>query len=421
MSNVEYYVKPLLNTYNKKSNRMSDTWDNKAIALLDLDAFFASVEQLDNPYMKGFPVVVGGLPNTRGVVSTCSYEARKYGIHSAMSSSQAYKLCPNAYFIKPRMDRYHEVSRQVMDIIYQETPFIQQVSVDEAFFDITPGRYSKESPKDIIKRIQTNVAKLGITCSIGLGTNKTIAKIASEINKPNSLFVVEPGCEQEFLAPLDVKRMSGIGPVAQRKLKNLGIFTLGQLAQTDAELLQQIFGVAGITMKNRALGIEDSKVLEASSDSGPKSVSNERTFSTDLYKEEDIKAGIHKMSSMVGRRLRKNNLQGLCVSLRIKYDHDSSRAAQIQLPHPTSDTQQIAHAATKLLNRIWKPGQSVRLIGVEVSKLDSSDQLAIDLFDDMSESDNKQLTNTADKIKEKFGDNSIKYGRELRLQNKFNH
>ena len=187
-------------------------WHGKAIGLLDLDAFFASVEQLDHPEWRGKPVIVGGSPHKRGVVSTASYEARKFGVHSAMPSATAVRLCPQAIWTPGRYDRYSEMSALVMGFLKDETPLVEQVSIDEAFFDITPGRFSKENPLEICKRIQKKVAALGVTCSIGLGTNKTIAKIASEQEKPRGLTAVFPGTEGRFLAPLPIEAMSGIGP-----------------------------------------------------------------------------------------------------------------------------------------------------------------------------------------------------------------
>ena len=177
-------------------------WVGKAIGLLDLDAFFASIEQLDHPEWRGLPVIVGGSPSKRGVVSTASYEARRYGVRSAMTSATAARLCPDAIWTSGNFKRYREMSAKVMAILVDETPLVEQVSIDEAFFDITPGRYSREEPYEICARIQARVSELGISCSIGLGTTKSIAKIASERDKPRGLTIVFPGSEQGFLAPL---------------------------------------------------------------------------------------------------------------------------------------------------------------------------------------------------------------------------
>lgn len=206
-------------------------WRGKAIGLMDLDAFFASVEQLDHPEWRGKPVIVGGDANRRGVVSTASYEARKFGVHSAMPSFQAQRLCPQAIWTHGHFDRYRTMSAQVMAFVLDETPLVEQVSIDEAFFDVSPGRYSSEDPVRICRRIQARVAELGITCSIGLGTSKTVAKIASERDKPRGLTVVYPGDEAAFLAPLPVRSLSGVGASTEKVLSDLHIRTLGQIGR----------------------------------------------------------------------------------------------------------------------------------------------------------------------------------------------
>lgn len=199
------------------------SWNGPAIGLMDLDAFFASVEQLDHPEWRGKPVIVGGSPEKRGVVSTCSYEARVYGVRSAMSSAQAKRLCPEAIWTPGHFDRYREMSARVMAILADETPFVDRVSIDEAFFDISPGRFCDEHPIQIAQRISQRVSSLGVTCSIGLGRNKTVAKIASERDKPRGLTIVTPGTEHGFLAPLPVRAMSGIGAAAESALARVGI------------------------------------------------------------------------------------------------------------------------------------------------------------------------------------------------------
>ena len=208
-------------------------WSGKAIMLVDLDAFFASVEQLDHPEWRGKPLIVGGDPGKRGVVSTASYEARRYGVHSAMPSSTAQRLCPNAIWVHGNHARYKEMSDAVMGILNDETPFMQQVSIDEAFLDVTPTAYNTEHPVLIARRIKKRVSQLGITCSIGLGASKSVAKIASDADKPDGLTVVFPGREAAYLAPLPLRAMSGIGEAAERRLHNMGLRTLGDIAHAD--------------------------------------------------------------------------------------------------------------------------------------------------------------------------------------------
>ena len=224
-------------------------WHGRAILLVDLDAFFASVEQLDHPAWRGKPVVVGGDPTKHGVVSTCSYEARKFGVRSAMASSMAARLCPDAIWTEGHFSRYREMSDKIMSIIGDETPFVQQVSIDEAFADVTPNSVNVEHPVRIAQRIQSRVEELGVTCSIGVGTTKAIAKMASDMDKPRGLTVVYPGSEQSFLRPLPVRLLSGIGAASEKTLKTYGIETLGQLADADEALIAHILGKNGKDMQ----------------------------------------------------------------------------------------------------------------------------------------------------------------------------
>lgn len=392
-------------------------WDGPAIGLLDLDAFFASVEQLDHPEWRGRPLIVGGSPDRRGVVSTASYEARRYGVHSAMPSATAARLCPDAIWTQGNFPRYREVSAQVMDVLLQETPLVEQVSIDEAFFDVTPGRYSKESPVAICRRVIERVSELGVTCSIGIGVNKTVAKIASEREKPRGLTVVMPGTEASFLAPLPVGAMSGIGPATERRLKALGIRTLGELARADASALEREFGVLGPRMITRAAGREVSRVCEAATPEETKSVSNERTFGEDLTDRAEIVSAIKHIASVVGRRLRKKGLRGHTVTLKVKYDASHARTAQRALDSPTNDEHVFGAAAAELLDELWHDGVSVRLLGVGISGFDETKTEQMSLFspDEASERDRSALGRTTDAVRERFGDAALGYGRDLRF------
>ena len=294
-------------------------WTGPAVGLMDLDAFFASVEMLDHPEWRGKPLIVGGDAESRGVVSTCSYEARRFGVHSAMPSAEARRLCPQAIWTHGHFDRYHEVSAQVMNILADETPRVERVSIDEAFIDITPGRFAPEDPLLVVRRISDRVAALGVTCSIGVGCNKTVAKIASERDKPFGLTVVRPGTEQRFLAPLPVSAMSGIGRSAEERLRRMRIYTLGELSRAPESTLSAIFGVNGERMRQRALGLEVSEVTSLDEEREVKSVSNERTFAKDLTERGDIEAAIALLGESVGRRLRRQGLTGTTVTLKLKY------------------------------------------------------------------------------------------------------
>lgn len=399
-------------------------WEGPAIGLLDLDAFFASVEQLDHPEWRGRPVIVGGSAERRGVVSTASYEARRFGVHSAMPSETARRLCPDAIWTQGNFDRYREMSDEVMALLCAETPLVEQVSIDEAFFDVTPGRYSREDPVMICRRVQRRVSELGVTCSIGIGVNKTVAKIASEREKPRGLTVVLPGTERRFLAPLPVGAMSGVGPATERRLAQMGVRTLGELSRADEGTLRREFGVLGPRMALRAAGLERSRVAEAAAPEEVKSVSNERTFERDLIDEDEVRAAVRHVSSVVGRRLRRRGLAGRTVTLKVKYDACRGRTAQHRLPRPTDDERVFGEAAVGLLGELWSPGEHVRLVGVGVSGFGETDGEQLSLFDGPAEGegrgqrprDRSALGRVTDELRERFGDEAVSYGRDLRFR-----
>lgn len=391
------------------------SWEGPAIGLLDLDAFFASVEQLDHPEWRGKPVIVGGSAERRGVVSTASYEARAFGVHSAMPSFQAKRLCPQAIWTKGHFSRYHEMSRRVMEIVLAETPLVEQVSVDEAFFDVTPGRFSRENPIDICRRIQRRVADLGVTCSIGLSTSKTVAKIASEREKPRGLTVVLPHTEASFLAPLPVRALSGIGKATEQTLAALQIHTLGDLARRSPDEMQARLGVAGPRLVMRAAGKERSRVKPAALHEEAKSVSNERTFARDLTTAEELHAAIGHVSELVGERLRAKGLQGTQITLKLKFDISHTHTAQRQLSAPTNDEHVFGPVARALLPQLWHEGTPVRLVGVAISGFDAPSQ-QLSLFDETpQDSSSSKLSEVTDQLRKRFGKDAITYGRDFRL------
>lgn len=397
-------------------------WEGPAIGLLDLDAFFASVEMLDHPEWRGLPVIVGGSPEARGVVSTASYEARAFGVRSAMPSAQARRLCPQAIWTSGHFDRYRAVSAQVMAILAEETPYVDQVSIDEAFFDVTPGRYADESPLAIVQRIARRVSELGITCSIGLGCSKTVAKIASERDKPRGLTAVLPGTEAGFLAPLPVRAMSGIGKAAEAALHKAGIRTLGQLASAHDGVLSPIFGVNAARMRARAAGIEHSAVSPIDAVGEVKSVSNERTFSEDLTSLADAEAAVALLAESVGARLRRRNLAGRTVTLKLRFSFGEGRTIQRKLAHPTDDENVFGQVARELLRGIWTPAMHVRLAGVGVSDFGpDAAGIQTDLFCEVDErgamaSDKRELAVALDAVREKFGGGAVNFGRAARFE-----
>ena len=402
-----------------------EPWEGSAILLVDLDAFFASVEQLDHPAWRGKPVIVGGDADKHGVVSTASYEARPYGVRSAMPSSTARRLCPDAIWTHGRFDRYREVSNAIMAILRSETPHVQQVSIDEAFLDVTPTVVNREHPVRVAQRIQRRVEELGVTCSIGAGTSKTIAKIASDMDKPRGLTVVYPGSERDFLAPLPVRVMSGIGASAEEKLNSRGIRTLGQLADADLRMLERVFGKLGRVMHVRANGGDDAPVEQ---DDAVKSVSNEMTFATDLTRREDVEAAIATMAAKVGRRLRRKGLRGRTLALRVKFDDLSVRSVQRQLPRPSDDELAYTPLLYAMVDEVWRPGTPLRLIGVGMSGFSEEGVVQESLFDvaeaapsadDVEpvvrdERKRRGLIEATDLVKDRFGEAAVRFGHELR-------
>ena len=339
-------------------------WEGPAILLVDLDAFFASVEQLDHPAWRGKPVIVGGDADAHGVVSTCSYEARAFGVRSAMASSLARALCPEAIWTHGHFHRYREVSAAIMAILRDETPHVQQVSIDEAFMDVTPTAVNTEHPVLVAQRIQERVAALGVTCSIGVGTSKSVAKIASDRDKPRGLTVVFPGTEAAFLEKLPVRTLSGVGAAAERTLLSHGVRTLGAMGRADGALLRKIFGKNGEMMRDRALGRDRSEVAE---DDEVKSVSNEVTYAHDLETREDIMAALSTIAAKVGRRLRRKGLKGRTVAVKMRYDNRTTRSAQCSLAALTDDDIAFAPVVHRLAEELWAPGMKVRLLGVAVT------------------------------------------------------
>lgn len=410
----------------ERHSRQLRPWIGTAIILMDLDAFFASVEQLDHPEWKGKPVIVGGDPTKRGVVSTASYEARKYGVHSAMPSSTAARLCPQAVWTPGNFHRYRELSQKVMGILQDESPHLMQVSIDEAFLDITPTRANREHPVTIARRIQQRVAELGITCSIGLGESKAVAKIASNQNKPRGLTVVYPGESAAFLAHLPVAEMSGIGPVAQKKLIGYHLRTLGDVANADPALLKQVFGKNTQLMIDRCRGVDTAVV---STGEPAKSVSNEISFAISLTDRKELQARIATMAHKVGRRLRRKGIEGTTLHLKIRKEDLSVRTCQRHKANLGTNDLTWLPELYSMLNEVWDGWEPLRLVGVGVSGFES-EPVQETLFDiaPITEANdhstdsplirnaeaNKKLLEANDLIAQRFGENAVRFGHELR-------
>jgi len=391
----------------------------RAILHVDLDAFFAAVEQLDHPEWRGKPVIVGGDANRRGVVSTCSYEARAYGVRSAMSSARAAQLCPHAIWTHGSFDRYREMSAAVRAIFADETPRVQPVSIDEAFLDVTPGEYASEHPVAIARRIRARVAELGITCSVGVSAVKSVAKIASDHDKPDGLTVVCPGEEAAFLAPLPVRAMPGIGPKTAERLTSLGVRTLGALAALDDVTAVELLGSHGVGLVVRARGKDTREVHD---NEGVKSVSNERTFATDVRSPDEVEGALAALSAKVGQRLRRKQLCGRTVTVKLRFSDFSTKTVRRTLPSPTDDDAVFGSVARELIRQAWSPGIGLRLLGVGISGFDDK-TVQLDLLGASETAEEvkpngrtarEELVRGLDAVREMFGDGAVRFGRELK-------
>ncbi|MYD51262.1 MAG: DNA polymerase IV [Dehalococcoidia bacterium] len=337
----------------------------------DLDAFYASVEQLDNPELRGKPVVVGGSPTTRGVVAAASYEARAFGIRSAMPMHTAMQRCPQAVRVSPRFDRYHEVSGQVMEVFRDITLLIEPLSLDEAFLDVTDRVGPDVSPESIAAGLRRRVAEeIGLTISVGVATSKSVAKIASDMDKPDGLTIVPPGTERDFLAPLPVRKLWGIGPKASERLVAEGIETIGDLARMPEDWFAAWFGKNGAMMRELALGHDDRPVVVSRE---TKSVSAETTLPQDTGSPDMLNELIARLSQRVAHQLAGADLQGRTVKLKLRLSDYTTFTRQTTLSQPEDSADVISAVASSLLERELHPGRRFRLIGVGVSGFDHHD------------------------------------------------
>ena len=379
----------------------------RTILHADLDAFYASVEVLDDPSLRGKPVIVGGGPNERGVVMAASYEAREYGVQSAMPLRTAGRRCPHGVFLPGRPERYRDLSRQVMAIFASYTPLVEPISLDEAFLDVTASRVALGDGPTIGRRIKERVLEeVGLVVSVGVATNKLCAKVASDLRKPDALVVVPPGEEAAFLAPLPIRRLWGVGPQAQKALADYGVTTIGHLAALEPSILQRRFGKHGADLSSRARGHDSSRVQ---SFQGPKSVGHEHTFDVDVVDPRRLEATLLDLADSVAGRLRHHDLAAGAVQLKLRYEGFETLTRQAPLPHQTRETDPIYQAGVGLLRRTLVSGRAVRLVGLTAISLTDAQQLT--LFGSPERSD--RLTRSIDAVRDRFGDHAIMRARLL--------
>jgi DNA polymerase-4 len=386
------------------------TWPS-AIIHVDLDAFYASVEQLRNPELRGKPVIVGGARDRhghsvvrRGVVSAASYEVRKFGVHSAMPLLTALRLCPFAIVVPVDFPAYREASRQVFEILGSVTPLVEPASLDEAYLDVTGSIRRFGSPVEMSRKLQMRIKdEVGLNASFGIAGGKTVAKIASDFDKPCGFVVVPPGRESEFLRPLPLRALPGLGPATEKALQGLGIATLGELSALPADTLERRAGPhAGRSLWERAHGVDNSPV---SLPALPKSVSREETFSNDMTDTSALHARIRILAADVGGRLRHDKLAGRTVNLKIKYGDFTTITRQTSLGAGTDADTAIADTASELLSSSWS-GSPVRLLGVGVSAIEERSQM--DLFTPATP--DSVIDRAMDNLRERFGDDAVKRG-----------
>ena len=382
----------------------------KTILHVDLDAFFAAVEQRDHPELRGKPVIVGGGgPDERGVVSAASYEARKFGVHSAMPLRTAGRLCPQGVFLPVDGRRYQEASRRVMAILRRFTPLVQPISIDEAFLDVTASRALFGDGEQIGRVIRAAVHdEVGLTASVGVATTKLVAKIASDLRKPDALVVVPPGGEAAFLAPLPISRLWGVGEKTALVLRDYGVQTIGDLAALPPDALERRFGRHGAALVERARGIDPDPVATGEP---AKSVGHEHTFGHDTAEREVIERALLGMADGVAWRLRAAGIRASTITLKLRDSSFTTISRQTTLGVPADLTEPIYDAAHQLLLRELH-GQRIRLVGVTASNFRDREQLA--LFGTGEDPRRHQAAEAMDSIRRKYGERAVTRGRLVR-------
>ena len=379
----------------------------RTILHADLDAFYASVEVLDDPSLRGKPVIVGGGPGDRGVVSAASYEAREFGVQSAMPLRTAARRCPDGVFLPGRPSRYRDLSEQVMRIFADYTPLVEPISLDEAFLDVSGSVAAFGDGTTIGRQIKDRVLdEVGLVVSVGVATNKLCAKVASDLRKPDAFVVVPPGEEAAFLAPLPIRRLWGVGPQLQSALADYGVTTIGQLAAMPEGTLHRRFGRHGDDLAARARGIDPSSVHTTHQ---PKSIGHEHTFGTDTLDPKRLEATLLDVAESVASRLRRHDLAAGSVQLKLRYEGFETLTRQAPLPRQARDAQPIYDAGVTLLRKTLVAGRGVRLVGLTAINLSDAQQLT--LFDAPDRSD--RLARSIDVVRERFGDTAITRARLL--------
>ena len=379
---------------------------------VDMDAFYASVEERDRPDLKGKPVIVGGTPGQRGVMAAANYEARRFGVHSAMPSSTAYRLCPQAIVLPCRMDHYAQVSHQIRDIFHRFTPLVEPLSLDEAFLDVTGSEALFGPSESIGHQIKDAIRQeIELIASVGVAPNKFLAKIASDLQKPDGMVVVDPNQIQEFLDPLPVERLWGVGRQTSKVFQGLGVRSIGQLRQLSPMVLKNQFGSSGGHLWELAHGIDHRPVVP---DREAKSISHETTFAKDIDDQETLRAWLLELTDQVARRLRRHDLRGRTVEIKVRSADFRTITRSRKLPEPTSNTKELWEVTNELLStRVPGDYLPVRLLGMGVSDIDRTGVTQGLLFDEEDRGKQDRLDEVGDRLRDRFGSQALRRGSAL--------
>jgi DNA polymerase-4 len=379
---------------------------------VDMDAFYASVEQRDRPELRGKPVIVGGSAESRGVVCAASYEARKFGVHSAMPAVTARRLCPQGVFLPVRMRHYAEVARQIREIMLSFTPLVEPLSLDEAYLDVHGCEQLFGPAEEIARKIKARIrSELDLIASVGVAPNKYLAKLASDSSKPDGLMVIEADRVAEFLAPLAVSRIWGIGKKGELRLRALGITTIGQLAATPVQTLIQHFGESGQYMWDLAHGRDDRAVV---ADREAKSVSTETTFARDIADREVLRSWLLELVEQLGQRIRQIGVQARTVELKLRSSDFRTHTRSLTLSAPTDVTDSLWKAAAELFEkRIARDLLPARLLGVGASGLVREGEIQRELFEETVTQKKRSLDKALDALRSQFGSDIISRGKRV--------
>jgi DNA polymerase-4 len=374
-----------------------------------MDAFFVSVEELFDPSLKGKPVVVGGQRDERGVVSAASYAARKFGVHSAMPLRTAAKLCPHAIFVNGHPERYREYSGKAFGVLQKFTPKVEMASIDEAYLDMTGTERLLGPPLKAAHALhQFMKSETKLNCSIGIGTSRLIAKVCSDQAKPNGVLWIVPGQEANFLAPLSVRKIPGVGKVMEQKLNEIGIKKVGDLAKLDDAFLRERFGEWGMALAGKSHGLDAGGYFdrEVAEEEGPKSVSHEHTFNHDTSDQEKLEAMLARLSEMVCRRLREHELHTRTVQIKLRYSDFSTITRAHSLDQPTQLDTVVAETARALFRDNWDRARTVRLLGVQTSGFEDV-PVQLDLLRQVQDDKVSKALTVADQMRDRFGENAV--------------